>query len=152
LPKMYFWINLNSPAAQSMMRSVRPTSLEKFRVIERAGKDKRIGGIILNVSSYSESRETLWEIRNALEKFKSTGKKVIVFISSADLDLYCLATVADKIVMDELGILTMMGYVWGRPYLRRSLEKLGIGARELRYFEYKSAAETFTRSSSTGKC
>jgi protease-4 len=145
---MFLELNLNSPAVQGVMRSVRPRpDLEKFRVIERAGKDKRISGIILNVSSYRESRETVWELRNALEKFKSTGKKVIVFISSADLDLYCLATVADKIVMDDLGILTLMGYSWGRPYLRRSLEKLGVGARELRYLEFKSASETFTRDS-----
>jgi protease-4 len=87
----------------------------------------------------------LWELRSALEQFKSRGKKICAFISGADLDLYCLATVADKIVMDEQGTLSLTGYAWGRAYALHSLEKLGIGIRELRYQEYKSAAETFTR-------
>ena len=145
---MFLELNLNNHTANSMMRSVRPRpDLEIFRVIEKAGNDKRIGGIILNISSYRAGRDTLWELRNALEKFKSQGKKVCAFISSADLDTYCLATVADRIVMDDLGMLMMLGYAWGRPYVQHSLEKLGIGVRELRYLEYKSANEMFTRDS-----
>ena len=145
---MFLELNLNNQAADSIMRSVRPRpDLDLFRVIERAGNDKKIEGIILNVSSYRAGRDTLWELRNALEKFKSRGKKVFAFISNADLDMYCLATVADRIVMDDLGILTMLGYAWGRPYVQHSLEKLGIGVRELRYLEYKSASEIFTRDS-----
>ena len=145
---VYLELNLNNRSMQSMVRSVRPVSnLELFRVIERAGRDNRIGGIILNVSSYNAGHETLWELRNALERFKATGKKVVAFISSANLPMYSLATVADKIVMDEQGTLLMPGYSWGRGYVRHSLEKLGIGVRELRYMEYKSASEMFTRDS-----
>jgi protease-4 len=40
-----------------------------------------------------------------------------------------------------------MGYAWGRGYVQHSLEKLGIGVRELRYLDFKSAAETYTRDS-----
>jgi protease-4 len=141
-------LNLNDQASQSMFQSSRiRQNLDLFRVIERAGNDKKIGGIILNISSFQESPETLWELRNALEKFKSKGKKICAFIGNADLDLYCLATVADKIVMDDQGSMMMLGYVWGRGFIQHSLEKLGIGARELRYLEYKSAAETYTRDS-----
>ena len=145
---VYLELNLNNQTMQSMMHSARPRSaLDIFRVIERAGNDERINGIVLNISSYHAGRSTLWELQNALEKFKSSGKKVCAFISNADLDTYSLATVADKIVMDDMGMLTMMGYAWGRGYVRHSLEKLGVGVREMRYFEYKSAAETYTRDS-----
>jgi protease-4 len=145
---IFLELNLNDQMVQNMMRSVRPRpTLDIFRVIERAGDDKQISGIILNIASFQAERNTLWELRNALEKFKAKGKKVCAFISAADLDLYCLATVADKIVMDELGTLALLGYAWGRGYVQHSLEKLGIGVRELRYFEYKSAAETYTRDS-----
>jgi protease-4 len=143
---MYLELNLNNQAIQSRVRSVRPRSeLEVFRVIERAGGDKRIRGIVLNISAYHAGQETLWELRTALEQFKSRGKKICAFISSADIDLYCLASVADKIVMDELGALSLTGYVYGRSYVSQALEKLGIGVRELRYLEYKSANEMFTR-------
>ena len=143
---VYLELNLNNQAIQSRVRSFRPHSdLEIFRVIERAGKDNRIRGIILNISAYGAGRETLWELRSALENFKAQGKKICAFISAADLDLYYLASVADKIVMDAQGTLALTGYAWGRGYVLHTLEKLGIGARELRYLEYKSAAETYTR-------
>ena len=145
---VFLELNLCSRTSQSFTSSFRTVrNLELIRVIERAGNDKKIGGIILNISSYRADINALWELRNTLEKFKSKGKYICAFISNADLDIYCLATVADKIVMDDLGILTMMGYAWGQGYVQNSLEKLGVGVRELRYFTYKSAAEAFTRSS-----
>jgi protease-4 len=145
---IFLELNLNSQRGQGFTRSTRSkSSLELFRVIEQAGNDRKIAGIILNISACKEGKETLWELRNALEKFKAKGKKVCAFISGADLDLYCLATVGDKIVMDDQGVLMMTGYVWGRGYVKHSLEKLGIGAREMRYLKFKSAAETYTRDS-----
>jgi protease-4 len=145
---VYLELNLNNQSTQSRVRAVRPRpTLETFRVIERAAKDKHIRGIVLNISAFNAGAEEIWELRNALDRFKARGKKICAFISSADLDLYGLASVADKIVMDGHGTLNLLGYVYGRGYAQHTLEKLGIGARELRYLQYKSAAETFTRDS-----
>lgn len=143
---MYLELNLNELRGGNPF--ARPKSpLEVFRVIEKATHDDKVKGIILNIGSISNDRDYLWELRTSLEKFKSEGKKICAFISSADMDIYCLASVADKIVMDELGTLSMLGYSMGRGYVRQALDKLGIGVRELRYFEYKSAAEMYTRDS-----
>jgi protease-4 len=49
--------------------------------------------------------------------------------------------------MDPRGIIILEGYIWGRNYFKGALDKLGIGYTELRYFKYKSAAETFSRES-----
>jgi protease-4 len=144
--KMYLELNLNKEHSGNPFAKPKPP-LEIFRVIERASNDKRVQGIILNIASVSGEKDYLWELRSALEQFKANGKKICAFISSADIDVYCLASVADKIVMDELGTLNILGYAIGRGYARNALDKLGIGVRELRYFEYKSAAETFTRNS-----
>jgi protease-4 len=145
---IFLELNLNNQKTRSITRSMRQKpDLDLFRVIEQAGTDSKVSGIILNISSSQLGQETIWELRNSLEKFKAKGKKVCAFISNADLDLYCLATVADKIVMDDQGVLMLTGYVWGRGYVKHSLEKLGIGARELRYLQFKSAAETYTRDS-----
>ena len=145
---IYLELNLNNQAIKSQLRESRSRpSLELFRAIEKAANDRRIKGIILNVSGFSADQEYLWEIRTALEGFKSKGKKICAFISSANLDMYCLASVADKIVMDEQGSLFLLGFSWGRAYAKNALDKLGVGVRELRYLEYKSAMETFTRSS-----
>jgi protease-4 len=143
---LYLELNLNNQTIQSQVRSARPRPiLDVFRVIQRAENDSRIKGILLNISAFNGSQTYLWELRSALEEFKSKDKKICAFISSANLDMYCLASVADTIVMDGQGTLSLMGYAWGRGYVMHTLEKLGVGVRELRYLEYKSAAETYTR-------
>ncbi|MDR0876590.1 MAG: signal peptide peptidase SppA [Treponema sp.] len=147
----YLELNLNNSGLQNSLNPHKGYPLlETLRVIERAGKDKNIGGMVLNISGFSADRELVWELRAALENFKASGKKICAFISSADLDLYFLASAADTIVMDEQGTLALLGYAWGRGYARNALEKLGVGARELRYLEFKSAAETYTRNSISG--
>jgi len=123
-----------------------PSILETIRVIKKAGADKNIRGIILNTSGFYAEKNVLWELRSALETFKASGKKVIAFFDNADYDLYALVSVADRIIMDEEGLLTFSGYVYGRGYYREALDKLGIGVRELRYLNYKTAMEGFTRS------
>jgi len=143
---MYLEINLNETSVNYPFAKIKP-SLDIFRVIEKAANDNKIRGIVLNIGSFSGGRDYLWELRSSLEQFKSEGKKICAFISSANIDTYCLASIADKIVMDELGTLSILGYSVGRGYVQHTLEKLGIGVRELRYLEYKSAAESFTRDS-----
>ncbi|MDR1444042.1 MAG: signal peptide peptidase SppA [Treponema sp.] len=127
------------------------SSLEIIRVIEKAREDSHIRGLALNLSGFSAGRSCLWELRTSLESFKapvppaSAGKKIVAYLSQGDLDLYCLVSVADKIVLDPAGSLSLLGCLYGRGFVRGALEKIGLGVRELRYLKYKSAQETFTR-------
>ncbi|MDR0451476.1 MAG: signal peptide peptidase SppA [Treponema sp.] len=143
----YLELSLYNRQAGGYIRSPgQPSLLSILQVIGRAGEDRNIRGIILNMSGFNADRTVLWELRNALETFKASGKKLIAFFDTADTDLYCLASAADRIVMDDLGTLAFTGYVYGRGYYRSALEKIGVGMRELRYFNYKSAMESYTRS------
>jgi protease-4 len=121
--------------------------LALLTMIRDARDDPHIAGIAVNTSGLQADDESLWELRRELADFKATGKHVVVFIDSASLGVYHLASVADRIVMDPEGALMLMGAVSGRGYFKGSLEKLGIGFQEIRLFEYKSAAETFSRDS-----
>jgi len=121
--------------------------LSILQTIESAKKDPTVAGLILNTASLSASRSDLWELRKALEDFKTSGKKIIAFVQQPNFDVYALATVADRIVMDSQGTLSFHGYVVGRGYYKHTLEKLGIGFRELKYFTYKSATESYSRDS-----
>jgi len=142
---VFLELNLNNQSLRNVVHTVPRTNLDILRVIERAGSDNRVKGIVLNVSAFSAGHETMWELRQALEEFRATGKKIVAFVGTANLNLYYLATVADKIVMDDQGSMMLLGYVFGRGYARQGLERLGVGVRELRYFEYKSGVEMFTR-------
>jgi len=146
LPNTYVEINLNEIPSNNPF-AIKKQPLEVFQVIERAAKDNNVSGIILNISAFYAGKDHLWELRSALEDFKKSGKKICAYIGNADMDIYLLASVADKIVMHELGGISITGYAMGRGFMKQTFEKLGIGVRELRYFEYKTAAESFTRDS-----
>ncbi len=87
----------------------------------------------------------LWEVREKLKQFRLAGKRVYIYIDRAAMDEYHFASVADKIILDPMGSIALNGYLIGRTFLKGSLDKIGIGFHELRYFKYKSAAETYSR-------
>lgn len=121
------------------------TLIDLLNQIDAAQKDNTISGIAINLSGISASRVMMWEIREKLKQFKKAGKKIIVYADRLNIDTYHLASIANKIVLDPMGNITLEGYVQGRTFLKGSLEKLGIGFNELRYFKYKSAAESYSR-------
>ena len=121
------------------------TLSELLAAIAAAQSDPSIAGIAINTSGLSSDREKLWELREQLREFKKGGKKVVIFIDRAGIDLYHFASVADKIIMDPDGTVMLDGYIFGRTYVKGTLEKLGIGFDEWRFFKYKSANEGFSR-------
>jgi hypothetical protein len=68
-----------------------------------------------------------------------------VFIENAGMTEYHLASVADRIVMDPEGMVTLPGYSMERTYLTTLAKKVGLGIEEYRFKEYKSAMESVTR-------
>ncbi|MDP4114669.1 MAG: S49 family peptidase [Bacteroidota bacterium] len=121
------------------------TLLNLLDQIRSAKDDNSISGIVINTSGLSINQEQAWELRKELSDFKSKGKHVVIYIDRANITLYHFASVADKIILDPLGGISLEGYAMSRTFYKDMLEKLGIGFREFRYFKYKSAVENFTR-------
>ena len=121
------------------------TLLDLLQNIKKAKTDNNVEGIIINTSGFNTNREILWELRNELNELKKAGKKVVIYLDRAGIDLYQFASVADKIFIDPLGMITLEGFMAGKSYYKGTLEKLGIGFEEWRFFKYKSAMETYAR-------
>ena len=121
------------------------TLLGLLKEFEAIKNDISIKGIVINTSAMYANREMIWELREKLKELKDNGKKIIIYIDNANIDIYYFATVADKIVMDPQGMLSITGFVTGRSYYKNMLDKIGLGFDELRFFEYKSAVETISR-------
>jgi protease-4 len=116
-----------------------------LNTIDAAKDDPSIAGIAINTSGMESDREKLWELREKLKDFKTSGKKVFIFIDRGGIDLYHFASIADKIVMDPFGGMALEGYVMGRTFIKGTLDKIGIGFDEWRFFKYKSADESNSR-------
>lgn len=123
------------------------TLISIIRKLENIKNEPSINRIIINTSGIATSKIFLWEIREKLKELRNSGKEIYIYIDNANIHLYHFASVANKIVMDPMGTITLEGFLSGNNYYKGTLDKLGIGFEELRYFKYKSAAEMFSRES-----
>jgi protease-4 len=125
--------------------------LEMETMIEKAKHDKTVSGIAMNLSGFSGPSEMLWELREKLKDFKTTGKKVYVYFDRASMSDYAFATVADYLWIDPQGMIALPGFCANRTYYKGLFEKLGLGVQEWRFFAYKSAFEAFSRKNMSEK-
>ncbi|MDH6059425.1 signal peptide peptidase SppA [Chrysosporum bergii ANA360D] len=115
--------------------------------LEQARLDPRIVGIYLDATSTSTASSTgfasLTEIRQALEKFRESGKKIIAYGVDLSEKKYYLSSVADRIILNPMGIMEVNGLSSQPMFLTGALEKFGVGVQILRVGTFKGAIEPF---------
>jgi protease IV len=116
--------------------------------IEKARNDKRIVGIYLDATHVSQSSgvagfATLKEIRQALEEFRATGKKVIAYGMEWGEREYYLSSVADTVVVNPLGAMEINGFSSQPMFLSGALQKYGVGVQVIRVGKFKGAVEPY---------
>ena len=112
--------------------------------IETAKEDERVEVLVLDLSAFLGGRLTkLQDIGNALEDFRSSGKKVIARADGLDQDGYYLAAHADEIIIHKFGGVILQGFGRYRMYYREGIDKLGLDVHIWRVGTYKSAVEPF---------
>lgn len=143
----YLSLSLRGPMAYQTREwfDKRNTLQHTLTSIREAKTDPRISGIVINTTGMAISSTMIWEIRDELEQFKESGKKVIVYIERGGMSTMHLASVADYVVMDPMGSLMITGYATSTTYFKELLDYIGIGVDEFREMTHKSAFESFAR-------
>ena len=105
-------------------------SNDLLKLIREAAVDRSCRGFIIRISSISSSLSSValvQEIRTELKKAKRQGKRVYVYLENwATLPEYHLASVADKIVMPELGTLSHLGLDMQVKKTKKFFENFGL--------------------------
>lgn len=113
--------------------------------LEKARLDPRIVGIYLDASRTSIINQTgfatLREIRQALEKFRQSGKKIVTYGVGLSEKEYYLTSVADEIILNPLGFMPVKGLSSEPLFLSGALERFGIGVQVVREGKFKGAIE-----------
>lgn len=117
--------------------------LKAVTAIEKAATDPSIKFIYLTVSSVNTGISQLEEIRNALVKFRSSGKPIIAYANNYSQGAYYLATVADKIYIQQEGSAQILGVGTNIMFFKDLLDRLGIEVQLIRHGKFKAAAEQF---------
>ena len=123
----------------------RQTYLATLDQIHEASVDPSVSGIVVNTIGMGIDQAKTWELRDALRRAQANGKKVIVYVERGGMNTFHLASVADYVIMDPYGGLSIPGYATGTTYIAGMLESIGIGVDEFREMEYKSAFEALSR-------
>lgn len=115
--------------------------------IEKAGKDKRIQALYLQIDEMGIGWGKLDELSRAIADFRKTGKKVFAYIESGSTKDYLAALACDEICMPEPGTLMLTGIRAEVSFYKDLFEKIGVKADMLQMGDFKAAAEPFMRDS-----
>ncbi len=121
-------------------------SLEALNaVLERLAADNRVRGIVLHLKGLDLAPARVQSLRRAVERFRRSGKRVIVYAPSLGTYTYALASVADEIVVPPGAALHVAGLLMEAFFLKETLALAGIEAEIEAIAEYKTAGDILRR-------
>ena len=140
------------PPAPTLANPIVSPSLtirDYVQAIRRAKDDPRVKGIVARMRDGSFSLAHTDELRAALADFKESGKFTKIYSSSyggsvGGLGRYYLASAFDEVWMMPMGILTIGGVSAQVPFLRGTLDKIGVEPQFYQRKRFKTAYESLT--------
>jgi protease-4 len=111
--------------------------------LDKAGRDQNIVGIYIDGTNANSAvgYASLKEIRQALEKFRKTGKKIIAYSTDWREKEYYLSSVANQVIVNPMGAMEMNGLSSQPMFLAGAFEKYGVGVQIVRVGKFKGAVE-----------
>ena len=139
----------DDPTAKILGGGRQPRVLDVVQALERAGEDKRVVGLVARVGVAKAGMGTVQELRDAIIAFRAKGKTATAFIETAGesgsgVGAYYLATAFDEIYLQPSGDIGLTGLLRESPFIRGTLDKLGLLPRFDHRYEYKNAMNLLT--------
>lgn len=115
-----------------------------LKSIKKAADNDYIKGIYLEAGGIIANPASIEEIRNALLRFKQTGKFIVAYGGTYTESDYYICSVADKVILNPQGLVDWHGIASQTIYLKDLLAQLGIEMEVFKVGTYKSAVEPYT--------
>lgn len=121
--------------------------LDVIDALDQASNDDRITGLYLKGAPGDMPTDyaNLRDVREALAKFRETGKPIIAHDRDWSEREYYLASIATELSIAPLGAAIFNGLSAETAFLAGTFEQLGIGVQVVRMGAYKSAGEALVR-------
>jgi protease-4 len=120
--------------------------------LDAASRDSRVKGVFTRVGSGDISIPKAEELRDALKRFKASGKFVIAHSQSfysSGLGDYGIAASADEIWMQPVSTFFSAGTQSTALFLKGLFDKIDAVPQFVQRYEYKNAANMFTETDFT---
>jgi protease-4 len=120
--------------------------------LDAAARDRRVKGVFVRVGSGDLSVPKAQELRDALKRFKASGKFVIAHAQSfysGGLGDYDVAAASDQIWMQPVGTFFSAGAATSTMFFKGLFDKVNATPQFVQRYEYKNAANVFTETDFT---
>lgn len=123
-----------------------PLSIEELDgILQRLAGDARVAGVVLRLHPLQVSLARVQSIRDAITRFRCSGKRVVAYAIHLDTPTYLLAAAASDIIVPESAEVQVMGLWMQAVFLKETLAKAGIAADIEAIAEYKTAGDILRR-------
>ncbi len=117
--------------------------------LQQASQDSRVKGLVARVGQSDVKLAQVQEVREAVIAFRAAGKPAIAYAETfgeagPGNSSYYLATAFDAVYLQPSGDVGLTGLIFEQPFIRGTLDKLGIVPRLDGRKEYKSYRYMFT--------
>lgn len=116
---------------------------ETIECLKHAATDDKIKGISIEFSAFASDFASLKELRDAIAKFKESGKFVYAYADSYSQGAYYLASVADKLYVNRLGGVDLKGLAFQVTFYKGLIDKMDLDVQVIRHGQFKSAVEPY---------
>ena len=116
-----------------------------LKAVDEAATNDKVEGIYLEVGSSfgGGSPAMLQELRQALVKYKESGKWIYAYGDTYSQGSYYLASVADKIIVNPQGMVDWHGLGGAPMFYTETMKKLGVKMQVFKVGTFKSAVEPY---------
>lgn len=143
----------DDPLAQVMLDG-KPTLRGTVEALNKAAEDPRVTGLVATLGVAPMGLAQVQEVRDAVLAFRARKKPALAFAETfgevgPGNSAYYLATAFDEVYLQPSGDIGLTGTAFVSPFLRGTLDKLGVVPRMDHRYEYKNAMNVFTEKSMT---
>jgi protease-4 len=140
---------ISDKAAPTLFEIARPSLsiVDIALTLDAAARDTRVKGVLVRLGSAGISIPKAEELRDALRRFKASGKFVIAHSQtfySSGLGDYDVAAIADQIWMQPVSTVFSAGTATTTLFFKGLFDKIDAVPQFVQRYEYKNAANIFT--------
>src|SRR2546430_11668531 len=122
--------------------------------IDRGASDDRVVGMIARIGAAPMGMAQTQEIRDAVQRFRAHKKFAVAYAETfgefgPGNGAYYLATAFDQIYLQPSGDVGLTGIILESPFIKGTLDKLGMKFHGDHRYEYKNALNLFTETKYT---
>lgn len=118
--------------------------------LDRAQRDDKVSAIIMRFDGAQLGMAQAQEVRDAIAAFRQSGKRAVAYATAfgeggGGTIPYYAASAFSEVWLQPSGEVGLTGFLLQSPFVKETLDMVGVKPEFAARWEYKSAIETFTQ-------